>query len=293
MGKLKIGSIGKVTARGLRSYFFLVPAGLIIIGLLTFNVFMSRPDVGIVRISNVSLEPQDVPKIVNMLQYAEETEAIKALVLEIDCVGGGTAPTEEVFFNILRLKSKKPVVAYVNLWSLSGGYHIAAAANYIYAKPSSLVGNVGVWASLPPEREDLTENVLGSGPFKTVTNRRDVINWIEMIKESFLRAVISQRGERLKISKEELSQARIYLGIEGLRYGLIDEMGSSSDAIKKAAALAGIKRYGLVDINKKLDLLPPWYEQVQASREATSLNPRVLKPPAEWLPMFYYSQGGR
>ena len=274
-------------ARWLHSYSFWVLVALII-GFLIFNAFMARPKVGIIKISSMSLDPWDAPKVVKMLKYAEETDAIKAVALEIDCTGGGAVSAEEVYLNVLRLRSKKPVVAYVNLWSLSGGYYIAVASNFIYAKPTSQVGSVGVWVLLPPEREELYEDVMGSGPFKRVTPRGDVVNWMEMVKEGFLRAVISQRGDRLKISKEELSKAAIYIGIEGLRYGLIDEIGSSFDAVEKAADLAGIKRYGLVDINKKLDLLPPWYEWEWELEAGASLEPKILKPPADRLPMFYY-----
>ncbi len=120
-----------------------------------------------------------------------------------------------------------------------------------------------------------------------------MINWTEMIKESFLRAVISQRGERLKISKAELSKARIYIGIEALRYGLIDEIGSSSDAIEKAAELAGIKRYERLDINEELSLLPPWYELVAVSENRSYQLSEPLKSPIDELPMFHYRYGTR
>ena len=283
----KIDSIKSTMARWLRSCPFWVLVALII-GFLIFNAFIAGPKVGIIKISDISLDPWDAPKVVQMIKYAEETDAIKAVVIEIDCTGGGAVSTEEVYLNILRLREKKPVVAYINLWSLSGGYYIAVASNFIYAKPTSQVGSVGVWVSLPPEQEKLYEDVMGSGPHKTVTPRRDVVNWLEMVKESFLTVVISQRGDRLKISKEELSKAAIYIGMEALRHGLIDDIGSSSDAVKKAAELAGIKRYGRVDINKELDLLPPWYEQVWAFEDRASLEPKTLKSPADRLPMFYY-----
>lgn len=284
---MKIDSIKRAIVRGLRSYPFWVLAALII-AFLIFNGFIGRPQVGIIKISEISLDAWDAPKVVEMLQYAEETDAIKAVVLEIDCVGGGAVSAEEVYLNILRLREKKPVVASINRWSLSGGYYVAVASNFIYAKPTSQVGSVGVLASLPPEREKLYEDVLGSGPQKSFTPRRDVVTWLQMVKESFLRAVFSQRGDRLKISKEELSKAAVYIGMEALRHGLIDDIGSRSDAVKKAADLAGIKRYGRVDINKKLELLPPWYEGVWSLGEGVPLESNKLKSPVERLPMFYY-----
>lgn len=282
-----IDSTRRIIVRWLHSYLFWVLIALIIASLI-FSAFIGRPKVGIIKIAEIALDPWDATEVVEMLEYAEETDAIKAVVLEIDCTGGSAVSTEEVYLSVLRLREKKPVVAYINLWSLSGGYYITVASNFIYAKPTSQIGSIGVLASLPPEREELSEDVMGSGPHKTITPRRNVVNWLEMIKESFLRAVVSQRGDRLKISKDELSKAAIYLGMEALRYGLIDEIGSSSDAVEKAAELAGIKRYERVDINEELDLLPPWYERQRPFGSMSPLEPKTLKPPADRLPMFYY-----
>ena len=255
--------------------------------------FVGRPQIGVIKIADISIDPWDAPKIVKMIEYARDTNAIKAVVVEIDSLGGGAVPSEEIYLSLVKLKKKKPVVAYINLWGLSGGYYIASAANFIYAKPTSLVGNIGVWSSLPPERQEPFENIASSGPYKRTTPRRDVINWTEMIKESFLRAVISQRGERLKISKAELSKARIYIGIEALRNGLIDEIGSSSDAIERAAELAGIRGYERLDINEELGLLPPWYELIAVSENRSYQAPESLKSPIDGLPMFHYRYGTR
>lgn len=283
----------KTAGRSLvRSYLF----WFILVFIITAAVivtFVGQPKIGVIKIADTSLDPWDAPKIVKMIEYALDTNAIKAVVVEIDSPGGGAVTSEEIYLTLIKLKKKKPVVAYINLWGLSGGYYIASAANFIYAKSSSQIGSIGVWTSLPPERQALSEDIASSGPYKTATPRRDVINWTEMIKESFLRAVISQRGERLKISKAELSKARIYIGIEALRYGLIDEIGSSSDAIEKAAELAGIRRYERLDINEELGLLPPWYELIAVSENRSYQEPELLKSPIDGLPMFHYRYGTR
>ena len=51
---------------------------------------------------------------------------------------------------------------------------------------------------------------------------------------------------------EELVEARIYSGMEGLRLGLVDAIGSDTEAIKSAASLAGVSHYSLVDVNVKV-----------------------------------------
>lgn len=270
----RLHSIKSSVLRGLRSWVFLVLAALIVGGLVSYllmPIVIPRPSVGIIRVSGWYLDEWTAPRVVEMLRYAEQDDAIKAVVLEIDTPGGWAVSTEEIYWNILRLREKKPVVAYINLIGASGGYYISVASNYIYAKPTSMIGSVGasVWL---PRREEIYEDLIWTGPFKdTGSSRRDAVNRLEMLRQSFLAAVVSQRGERLDISEEELSKAAIYSGIEGIRYGLVDDIGSSSDAIEKAAELAGIRRYELININKELGLLRPWYGDLSA--QESSLSP--------------------
>jgi ClpP class serine protease len=61
--------------------------------------------------------------------------------------------------------------------------------------------------------------------------------------------VVSERGDKLRITQDELVQGRIYSGVEAVRLGLADELGGDSHAMDKAAELAGISNYGLVDVN--------------------------------------------
>ena len=72
---------------------------------------------------------------------------------------------------------------------------------------------------------------------------------VDLLKSAFAKVVITERGDRLLISEDELVQGRIYMGLEAERLGLVDEIGGDSDAFEKAADLAGISNYGLVDVN--------------------------------------------
>ena len=241
----------------------------LILGNFVFNEFIGKPNVGVVRITT-TLYPWTTPDIVKMLKYVEENNAIKAAVLEIDCPGGDAVSTEELYLDITRLRDKKPVVVYVNTVCASGGYYISAPANFIFAKASSTLGSVGAYARLP-ERETMSEDIIPTGPNKlTGSSTQEVMSRLEMLKQSFLQAVMFQRGDRLKISKEELSKAGVYNGIEGIRYGLIDGIGSGLDGIQKAAELAGLRNYGVIDINEKLRLyLPAWWYSVESSNAQT------------------------
>jgi protease-4 len=143
----------------------------------------------------------------------------------------------------LQLRKHKPVVASIGARGASGGYYIAAMADYIYALPNSEVGSIGVIGSLPTPVE-LDENVITSGPFKaTGGSRRKATAEMETLKRQFVNSVMLYRGDRLNISEVELSRAEVYTGTESLRYGLVDEIGTSTAAIGKAASLAGIRNF--------------------------------------------------
>jgi ClpP class serine protease len=71
----------------------------------------------------------------------------------------------------------------------------------------------------------------------------------EQLKQSFASMVITERGEKLKMTRNEVLEGRIFSGVEAMQVGLIDGLGGRTDAIEKAASLAGIANYDLVDVN--------------------------------------------
>jgi protease-4 len=232
----------------------------LIFGYCISNILVPQPVVGIVRISGAIQDESGFGRVVTagdvitMLRYARDSSEIKAVVLDINSPGGLASASEEVYMDILRLRQEKPVVASIGSIGASGAYYIAIAGDYIYASPTSIVGSIGVVTSLPSP-ESIDEQTLTSGPFKETGGlKREWVYQSQLVAKAFQQAVASQRGDRLKISDEELRSARIYVGTVGLEKGLIDEIGSISDAIDKAAKMARIKNYRVMDINKAFNL---------------------------------------
>ncbi len=232
---------------------FLVLVGMLV-GYIFFTTIITTPKVGVIEINGAIMEKATADRINDMLRYAREERDIKTVVLEINSPGGEASVSEEIYLNVLKLRSKKPVVASINQIGASGAYYISVAADHIISKPGSTVGSVGVRSSLPrPERLD--EDTITTGPFKNMgSSREGYARQGEKIKKSFVRAVMTQRGDRLKMSKSELSQAEIFVGMDALKLGLIDEIGSNEDAYDKAAELAGIRNYRVVNINDELGI---------------------------------------
>ena len=49
---------------------------------------------------------------------------------------------------------------------------------------------------------------------------------------------LMRTSRRLELSEEELSRAEVYTGVESLRYGLIDDIGTSTATIEKAMSIS-------------------------------------------------------
>ncbi|HNB54893.1 MAG TPA: S49 family peptidase [Anaerolineales bacterium] len=181
---------------------------------------------------------------------ARANDRVKAIVLVIDSPGGEVAPTQDMFMEILSLRQEMPVVGSINGMAASGGYYLALATDPLYAKPSSTVGNIGVWGFAPTEI-GVTEAVLASGPFKlTASNPEQFLREIEGIKQEFIGTTQLMRGDRLTISAADISQGFAYPGRLALQYGLIDKLASQADAVAEAARQAGLEDYEVLDLEK-------------------------------------------
>ncbi len=266
------------TKRLLRSWFtsipFFVLLGLIL-GVAIAIPLIPKPKIAIVTISGVIWEQAYTDEVLDTLRDVRDDNSIQAVVLQIDSPGGGVSVIEQIYLDVLRLRGQKPVVACIGARGASGGYYIAVASNLIYAQPTSQIGSIGALVGLPSPAE-LDEDTLTSGLFKaTGGSKRKAAAKLEMVRQEFVSAVMSQRGSRLKISEEELSLAEVYSGVESLRHGLIDDIGTVTAAIEKAASLAGVRHYSVIKLN--------------ISEPPISLsNMEDLKSRTGMMPVYYY-----
>jgi protease-4 len=226
-------------------------AAPLLIGWGLAQYFFPQPAVGLIRL-NTPIWTLSADLIMAQIEEAREDRSIKAVVVQFNSGGGEVVASQTLYLELQKLRREMPVVGSIDAVAASGAYYAAMATDPIYAKPSSTVGNVGVWAFSPP---DLAVNdvVLASGPFKlTASNRAEFLRELEGIKQEFLATVFNHRGQHLKLSPAELSQGLAYPGREAARLGLIDHVGSQSEAIATAAEQAGIVNYEVVDLQARV-----------------------------------------
>ncbi|MDR3572706.1 MAG: S49 family peptidase [Anaerolineaceae bacterium] len=217
---------------------------------LFLSLLIPQPIIGVIYL-NDAIQSSTAQDMIQEILYARQNPQIKAVVLVLNSPGGTVTDTESVYMELSRLRQTKPVVSVVEDMAASGAYYIAVGTDYIFAKPSSEVGNVGVIGELPPQPSVLGE-IYSTGPYKLWSSPRDqFVRDMETLKQGFIKAVELGRGSALKIPEETILRGQIYTGNEALHYGLIDELGTQSQAFDKAASMAKISHYQLVDLRIK------------------------------------------
>ena len=227
--------------------FIILP---ILLGLI-LSTLIPKPVIGTI-IMTKTIDDLETDRIISRLRYAQTNPEIRAVVLIQDCPGGTVSGTELIYLEVLKLRQTKPVVTMVQGMSASGSYYIAAASDYIIANPSSMVGNVGIVGNIPTKPR-VYEEEYSTGPYKLWGWPQDYyIRLMDIMKVTFLQAVLNGRGARLQIPPEQVLRGEVYSAIEAARLGLIDTIGPQSDAIEKAADLSHISHYEVVDLDKKV-----------------------------------------
>jgi protease-4 len=240
--------------------FITVTVAALVGGYFVSDTIYPEPVIGVVRI-DWEIDYQIQAYFIDPLNYAFENEEIAAVVLLIDSPGGSASLSEELFYRILELRQKKPVVATIDRLGASGSYYIAAASNYIYSKPAAFVGSIGVISSAPRESKP-NESTLTTGPFKG--SGASLVDWIrsmDVIKDVFVTNVYDQRLYALKNMHDPsradklpnpdlIATGQVWIAPVAYDNGLIDEIGSNLDAIEKAAELAHIQNYAVLDLTR-------------------------------------------
>jgi protease-4 len=209
------------------------------------------------RIQVIDVEGELVQSrpIIEQLKRYEDSNSVKAILLNIDSPGGGVAVSQEIYEEVKRLREKKDkiIVAYLSSTGASGAYYVSCAANKIVANPGTIVGSIGViaeWVNYADllEWAKLKEIVFKTGEFKdtgsatralTDNERKYFQGLIDDMYVQFVEAVSS--GRKLDLQDvRAMADGRVFTGRDAKERKLIDETGNFQDAVDLTAKLAGI-----------------------------------------------------
>ena len=103
---------------------------------------------------------------------------------------------------------------------------------------------------------------------------------MEMIKRQFYRAVELGRADALQVGPDVVLRGELWEGTAALRYGLIDALGTQSEAVEYAARLARVSNVATRDLSASVELLS--YPTAEGQFGA-SAGPVVQREPGIYL----------
>ena len=208
--------------------------------------------------------------LVEQLSKVREDKNVKAVVLRVNSPGGSALASEIMWREIERLRAEKPVIVSMGDYAASGGYYISAPADVIIANRTTLTGSIGVFGLMFNAGEALEEKVgvtfdvvksadhadLGAlyRPMSS-TERAYMMKQIERTYSTFIGHVADGRNMSVE-EVDAIGQGRVWCGADAEEIGLVDGLGTLSDAIALAADRAGVSGdYRVVDIAPEEDAL--------------------------------------
>lgn len=220
------------------------------------------------------------------IRKARLDEDVKAIVIRVNSPGGSGQASEIMWREIVLAKKEKPVVISMGNLAASGGYYIACAADYIYAQPTTITGSIGVFGlmfsgeELLKEKVGINVEVVNTNEYADMGNisrqfsdqeREYMQGMVEGFYDVFITRVADGRGMS-KEEVDEIGQGRVWTGQNALEIGLIDEFGGLEEATKKAAELAELDEYSLVEMPKVKDFMETLLEDLSVQTRMEMLN---------------------
>lgn len=189
-------------------------------------------------------------QVAAVLEAAGRDKSIKTVLLQIDSPGGSVGASDLIYELIRKAQEKHNYKVYAHIDDLgaSGGYYAAMAADYINARPTALVGSIGVImrgfeltglldkSGIKYRTIQTGKNKDTLSPFREMTAEEKAYyqKEVEHSYERFLQIV--KTGRKEKISAENLrtiADGRVMNANRARDAGLIDSTDYLEDYIKK------------------------------------------------------------
>ena len=195
--------------------------------------------------------------ISQLIRDIKKDSSIKGLLLRINSPGGSGFASETIRQELLKLKSTGiPIIASMSDIAASGGYWIAADANEIWASPLSLTGSIGVFAILPSIENALNKYGINYDGISTnnfnpslISSPNENLNnfmqtYVDNAYNDFIE-IVSNGRNLSQYQVREIAKGRVWTGNEAKKIGLVNELGTQSEAIEKLAELAELENYNI------------------------------------------------
>ena len=180
---------------------------------------------------------------------------VKAVVLRVNSPGGSVLASEKIKHQLDLLGQEKPLIASYGTYAASGGYWISNNCDKIFSDALTLTGSIGVFG-LVPDFSKTARSILHVGVETVSSNKHGgmyslmrpldsaeyayIERSIEAIYDKFT-TIVAEGRDMPKSKVDEIGQGRVWTGADALGIGLVDEIGTLSDALAYAASAAGVE----------------------------------------------------
>lgn len=183
------------------------------------------------------------------MEAAIRDDGVKAVVMDVDSVGGTVAGVEEAAAVVMSLRGSKPIVAQVNATCASAAYWIASAADEIVVTPTGRVGSIGVRTAHDDmtaalEKQGIARTHLAAGKFKGEgllgplgdETREYMQREIEGYYRMFTDRVALGRGVTGDQVRSGFGEGRMVSAQQAVREGMADRVGVMSETLTRFGA---------------------------------------------------------
>ena len=238
---------------------------------IKYTVFKDKR-IALIKLEGIILDSgylSSSSKIIESLKNVK-TLGIKTIVLRINSPGGTVGASQEIYTEIKKLqKDGTKVVVSLGDVAASGGLYVAVAGDKIVSNPGTVTGSIGVIIKSSVIKDlykkiGIEHQIVKSGPYKDIlsqtrffTDEEKTIlqELIDVTYNQFIKTISENRNIDIEEVKK-FADGRIFTGDQAKEYGIVDSIGSQSDAIDLAAELAEIKGEPVViEITSKKSLL--------------------------------------
>lgn len=207
-------------------------------------------------------------KVIRDLRKLKDNDDVKAVVLRVNSPGGSAFASEQIWYAVKELKTKKPVIVSMGDYAASGGYYISCGADTIVAEPTTLTGSIGIFGMVPNVKE-LTDKIGLSYDVVKTNKYADFGNIMRPFSEgekALLQMMVAEGYDTFitrcaegrhttKEAIEKIAEGRVWTGEAAKELGLVDELGGIDKALDIAIAKARVGGYTIVSYPEKKNVL--------------------------------------
>jgi signal peptide peptidase SppA len=182
------------------------------------------------------------------LHAAVNDKTVKQILFDVDSPGGSVAGNAEFAAEVMKARTKKPVIAQAHYTMASAAYQLAAACTEIVASPSALVGSIGTFSihddlSEAMKKVGVKRTFISAGEGKVDGNPTEPLGdeprgriqaRVNEAYDTFVTNVTRGRGQGVSPEKVRGEwKAHVYNAAEAKRIGMIDRVATLDETLAR------------------------------------------------------------